>query len=604
MNQNSLTVLIPAHNEVEGIKGAYELVAKSLRTADILDYEIFILTNTSPDGSHDGTPDVAAQIAKEDSRVRHLHTPFFTGLGYKYREGIHAATKDYIMVVPGHNLTEDSSVLSIMLHLGQAEAIFTYTGNLEVRPTEVRLVSKVYVTLCNILFGTDLRYFNGISIIRRDLLLKVPTTAEDHSCLAEIIVRLVRSGVKYIELPQILKPSKRTGRAWDAENIFKVLGSLLSLFWRINVSEAEVSADKVTQLHKHVLSVPEGLPDMGAILNFSKGNAIQTVHQILVYIARSVAKHFGLSKNTGTSDGSSMFSALNNLLKITGAISLFSGKAILKMLTVDSAPAPIKSGKARKNKKRNKKKEEISLTVFMPARHEVDILQSTYESATRALNKAGISDYEILIGTVASPDGSPDDTHLVAERITQEDSRVKSLHSQQFYGLGYKYREAVFVAGKKYMMMVPGDGEFEENSLAELVTHIGEADIIIPYVGNPWVRPQERQIVSKGFVNICNTLFGLNLKYYNGLCIIPVDLLKTVPMSCDNFAYMAEILVYLLKSGTNYIEVPWNIKPSVVSKAFNMDSVFEALETLIPLFWKINVEGERVSIPAKKQWSG
>lgn len=600
MNKNSLTVLIPAHNEAAGIQGAYKLVTDSLRTADIGDYEIILLTNTSSDGSHDGTPDVAARIAEEDSRVKHFHTPFFTGLGFKYREGIYAATKDYVMTVPGHNLTEDNSVLSIMLHLGQADAIFTYTGNTEIRPPEARLVSKIYVTLCNVLFGTDMRYFNGISIVRRDLLSKISLTADDHSCLAEIIVRLIKSGVKYIELPQMLKPSNRTGKAWDAENLFKVLGSLLSLFWRINVSEAELGENRVTNPQKLSLPAPEGLPDLGAILKFSKGSAVQTVHHVLVYVARSAAKHFGLSKSAGVSDGSSMFSAANNLLRIAGAVSLFAGKTILKILTADTVQGPVSPGKARRKKKCGKK-ESISLTVFMPARRETEILRSTYESAERALNKAGISDFEILMATVASPDGSPDDTYLVAEEIAQEDSRVKSLHSWQFYGLGYKYREAVSAASKKYMMMIPGDGEFEESSLSELMTHIGEADVIIPYIGNPSARPQERQIVSRGFVNICNTLFGLNLRYYNGLCIIPVDLLKAVPMSCDNFAYMAEILVYLLKSGVNYVEVPWNIKPSVVSKAFNMESVFEVLETIIPLFWKINVEGERVNILAESR---
>lgn len=595
MNSKSLTVIIPAYNEANGLRGTYESVTKALLTAGISDYEIFLMTVTDPNGRHDGTPDVAVRIAAEDSKVSHFHTPFFTGLGNKYREGVHAATKNYVMLVPGHNLTEENSILSIMLHLDQTEAIFTYTGNPEVRPPEARFVSKVFVTLCNILFGLNFRYYNGISVIRRDLLLKIPMVADDYSFFTEIIVYLVKSGVKYLELPQILKKSERTGREWSIENSFKVAGSLLALFWKINVKEETISVGpEDTRLANISLPAPQGLPDLGAIVGFAKGNAVQTLHQILVYIAKSGAKYMGLSGNTETNDRASLLSNINNLAKIAGVLSLFAGKTLLRMSTVASNTS---NGTVLKKKRSRRKKEPVSLSVIMPACREVDNLRPAYESAIRAISNAGIIDYEILIATVPSPDSTPDNTHLVAAQIAQEDSHVRSLPSQQFYGLGYKFREAAAIATKKYTMMIPGDGEFEENSLTELLTHIGKADLIIPFIGNPEVRPPERQIVSRGFITLCNTFFGLNLKYYNGLCIIPTEYLKAVPMSCDNFAFMAEILIFLIKSGVQYLEVPWKIKPSVESKAFKTESVTEALETLSSLFWKINVEGLRVEIP-------
>ena len=60
---------------------------------------------------------------------------------------------------------------------------------------------------------------------------------------------------------------------------------------------------------------------------------------------------------------------------------------------------------------------------------------------------------------------------------------------------------------------------------------------------------------------------------------------------------MAEILIYLIKSGADYLEVPWKIKRVEGSKAFRPESVNEVLETMSTLFWKINIEGSRVALP-------
>ena len=76
MASNSLSVIIPAFNELAGLQGTYNSVAKALATASISDYEILLMTVTDPNGKHDGTPDLAAKIASENPNVRHFPTPF------------------------------------------------------------------------------------------------------------------------------------------------------------------------------------------------------------------------------------------------------------------------------------------------------------------------------------------------------------------------------------------------------------------------------------------------------------------------------------------------------------------------------------------------
>lgn len=595
--QHSLTVIMPAFNEAENIRSAYEAAIRALTIAGITDYEFFIITATDRDGSNDGTPDIVAGIMEENPRARHFHTPCFTGLGYKYRAGVYAATKDYVMMIPANNLTEESSLVNLMLHIGQGDAIFTYTNNPEVRPSDVRLVSRIYVTLCNILFGLDMKYYNGISIVRRDLLLKVPLSTDDHSYMTEVVVYLARSGVPYLELPQFLKVSERAGRAWNMENSLKVLGSLGSLFWRINIDEERLKISGVKSLPVAnvgaLLLDPNGTPDFMAIFKLARQNFVQTIHPILVCLVKSLAKSLGLLEMGKVRAGVDRTLNLDKITGIAQAVASVGANMLMKLAMTSISDVVNKRTNRKKSRKRKK---GGSLSIVMPAYNEAERLPGTCEMVDRMVGKAGIGDYEIIIVTNVAPDGSYDGTLDIADNLAVSKQYIRHIRNESYAGMGYRFRQGVGAVTKDFVMMIPGDGEFDEDSIAGVMANLGKSEIIVPYISNPRVRPPERQLMSQAFVSICNKLFGLSLKYYNGMCIIPTEYLRAVPMSCDNYAFMAEILIYLLKSGVSYKEVPFKIKPSVNSKAFRAESVNEALESLVSIFYKVNVEGNRIDI--------
>lgn len=237
-----------------------------------------------------------------------------------------------------------------------------------------------------------------------------------------------------------------------------------------------------------------------------------------------------------------------------------------------------------------------SLSIIMPAYCEAKNLRAAYESTTRAIKMAGVSDYEIIIITNTRRDSTHDGTPDIADEIERNDSRVRHFHNGAYVNLGFKYRQGVKAARKDYVIMIPGDNETVEDSITNIASHLGEADMVITYTANKQVRTWKRRFVSRCFTLLCNVLFGLNLKYYNGICIYPRKILQAVPMSSDNFAYMAEVIIYLAKSGVNYIEVPMEIKPTTASAAFKFRSVVEALGTLASLFWKIHFLRKRVAV--------
>ncbi len=229
-----------------------------------------------------------------------------------------------------------------------------------------------------------------------------------------------------------------------------------------------------------------------------------------------------------------------------------------------------------------------TISIIVPCLNEAKNLKGTISCIKEALSSSGrFSDYEILIFN----DGSTDDTALIAAEVKEGNKRVSVIHNTRNMGFGYNYTEGVRLAAKEYVMMVPGDNEIPGNAIQSVFTRAGDADIIIPYTTNTRVRPLSRRVVSMAFTMLMNALFGLKLRYYNGTCLIKAELLKTTPMTTRGFAYMAAILVRLIRSGASFTEVGVDItqRTSGRSKAFMPGNVLSVLSAILRLFWEVRI---------------
>ena len=235
-----------------------------------------------------------------------------------------------------------------------------------------------------------------------------------------------------------------------------------------------------------------------------------------------------------------------------------------------------------------------SVSIIVPALNEEGNLRGTEQCVKGALKKEAIDDYEILIFN----DGSTDRTGEVARELAAEDEKIKAIDNPGNMGFGYNYTEGVRLATKDYVMMVPGDNEIPEEAIRRVLAMAGEADMVVPYTSNTEVRPATRRIISRLFVVVINTLFGLGVRYYNGTCLHRAELLKLVPMKSWDFAYMAAILVRLIKSGATYVEVGVEItqREAGASKAFALKNVVSVGRTILTLFWDVQIKRDRVNV--------
>jgi dolichol-phosphate mannosyltransferase len=89
-----LSVVIPAHNEIESIAQTVTNTVAELERAAI-DYEIVVVD----DASGDGSADAVASIARNNSRVRCVRSPLPPGFGHAVRAGLDVFTGDAVAIM-------------------------------------------------------------------------------------------------------------------------------------------------------------------------------------------------------------------------------------------------------------------------------------------------------------------------------------------------------------------------------------------------------------------------------------------------------------------------------------------------------------------------
>lgn len=182
----------------------------------------------------------------------------------------------------------------------------------------------------------------------------------------------------------------------------------------------------------------------------------------------------------------------------------------------------------------------------VPCFNEEDNVAPTVQSIRAAMGP------ERTFEVVLVDDCSTDRTLARMQELAEADARIRVLHNPVNLSLGGAYKRGVAVAQAEHVMMIPGDDGFPADSIAEIMRHAGEADIIIPVVINSGVRSWFRAVASRGFTTLLNWLFWLGVGYYNGAVLHRTALLQTIEIRTNSFAYQAEALVKLIARGATY----------------------------------------------------
>ena len=205
----AISVAVLVYNE----KGNMEPTVQNILDAvegRFSDYEILIIDCMRRDGTDDGTRESAEKLARENPKIKSVPNPYVS-VGYKYWKGVDLAKFEYYAFFPGDNEITKESIKEIIHSVEKADMVLAYTVNKEVRSFRRNFFSKTYIFLMNLMFGLEVSYFNGPSVIKTSILKSLPPRAKKNEGFfdfhAEIVVRMIKCRkASYIEIPMHLQP--------------------------------------------------------------------------------------------------------------------------------------------------------------------------------------------------------------------------------------------------------------------------------------------------------------------------------------------------------------------------------------------------------------
>lgn len=227
-----------------------------------------------------------------------------------------------------------------------------------------------------------------------------------------------------------------------------------------------------------------------------------------------------------------------------------------------------------------------NVSIIIAALNEQELIESTVLDIQHSCYNC-LDHYELILVN----DGSIDNTGIIMDELIKRLEFIKVIHHSQKSGLGVALQSGLKIAQFEHTMLLCGDGGLPGESLPPIFDKIGVADLVIPYMGNmKCIKTPFRYFLSRTYTRILNILFWQNLKYYNGLPVYKTEHLKAITVVSRGFAFQAEIVTKLLKSGCTYIEVETNgAEKTNRSTAINIAGFYEIAKILLILVWEVFV---------------
>lgn len=218
---------MPALNEQENVADAVRSTLESFRRHGI-DGEVIVIN----DGSTDHTRDVVAQIMSTHSNVRIINHEKPHGIGKSFLDGVWHSEMDVVVLLPGDNEISADETLSFFRLMKQVDIIVPFVHNVEIREFSRQLTSSAFKFIINRTFGLNLNYTNGAVFYRRVLLTSTKIQSFGFFFQAELLVRLIRKGYLFAEVPTFLS-LRKAGRstAISIPSFLDVAFCFVRLFW-------------------------------------------------------------------------------------------------------------------------------------------------------------------------------------------------------------------------------------------------------------------------------------------------------------------------------------------------------------------------------------
>ncbi len=235
-----VSVVLPAYNEAETIERTVEITLETL--------EEFLPNGTfevlvAEDGCADRTPEIAARLANEDERVRHVHSDQRLGRGKALEYAFERASGETLVYFDTDLATDMSHLEELIESVRSGDYEFAtgsrwIPGNTADRPAKRGIPSKGFNTLVRLLLRSELQDHQcGFKAFDRTALFDVLEDVDDDHWFwdTEVLVRAQRSGYSVKEFPVNWTP-KGDSKVDLVRDVLGMGSQIVRTFWQISVN--------------------------------------------------------------------------------------------------------------------------------------------------------------------------------------------------------------------------------------------------------------------------------------------------------------------------------------------------------------------------------
>lgn len=250
----NLSIIIPALNEEKSVLLVIDNALSAMREFDIRG-EVIVVN----DGSTDSTPKLVEKKIKENPGVVKMITHEKPeGIGASFWDGVDGAFGDAVVLIPGDNENDPREILRYYKLLDDVDIVIPFVFNKEVRSFSRNLLSFFYRFAVNLTFFVNFNYTNGTILYRKSLLKEMDCRRNDFSFQTDILIRLVKKGYLFAEVPSELGQRKGgTSKAITPSSLWRFFKGYLRLikdyyFKKEKKTKVDLAADSITVARRKV----------------------------------------------------------------------------------------------------------------------------------------------------------------------------------------------------------------------------------------------------------------------------------------------------------------------------------------------------------------
>ena len=196
-NDIQVSVVMPSLNEAANITDAINNSLQAFRDAGIRG-EVVVVN----DGSTDDTGVLAQQLAAANpGQVQVLRHETPQGIGASFWDGVDHARGEIAVMLPGDNENDPWEIFRYYRLLEHVDMVIPFIYNKEVRSLFRNALSFAYRFIINTTFLVYFNYTNGTVLYRKSILKELPYRSTGFFFQTDILIRLVRQGYLFAEVP-------------------------------------------------------------------------------------------------------------------------------------------------------------------------------------------------------------------------------------------------------------------------------------------------------------------------------------------------------------------------------------------------------------------